>query len=315
MAHITSALGSSHGPTMRTPAEKILELGAKDMVDPRLDYHALLQWAKPGIRAELEKEVLNERYARCQMGIAKVRQLLSESAPDVLLVFSNLHGQAPDHHQQMFAVFTGDAIPGPRLRARDGRAYGIDPVPRATEYPCDPRLSSYLVDSLLDAGFDIHCCSDARAAGIGHEFTEVYDLYARGADIPMVPFMISRTLPNQASARRCYQLGQAVRRALDAWNANTRVVLIASGGLSHQVLDEELDRMVVEALVTGDVETLLGLSRGRLNFAPGTPEILNWVTVAGAMGGVPMTLIDYIPCYRSMASTGHGVAFGHWSNG
>jgi len=87
---------------------------------------------------------------------------------------------------------------------------------------------------------------------------------------------------------------------------------MASGGLSHQILDEELDHIVVDALVERDFDTLDSLSRDRLNRAPGTPEILNWITVAGAMEPLGMTLVDYVPCYRSLAGTGHGVTFGYW---
>jgi 3-O-methylgallate 3,4-dioxygenase len=88
---------------------------------------------------------------------------------------------------------------------------------------------------------------------------------------------------------------------------------VASRGLSHQVIDEELDQRVVEGLTSGDFDALRGLPRKQLNGGPGTPEILNWITVASAMAPTNMELIDYQPCYRSVAGTGHGVAFGYWS--
>jgi hypothetical protein len=89
---------------------------------------------------------------------------------------------------------------------------------------------------------------------------------------------------------------------------------MASGGLSHQIVDEELDRIVADALVERNVDALCSLPRERLNRAPGTPEILNWITVAGAMDPAGMTLVDYVPCYRSPAGTGHGLTFGYWKN-
>jgi 3-O-methylgallate 3,4-dioxygenase len=55
-----------------------------------------------------------------------------------------------------------------------------------------------------------------------------------------------------------------------------------------------------------------GFSRAQLNRSPGTPEILNWITVAAAMAPATMTLVDYLPCYRSLAGTGHGITFGFW---
>ncbi len=68
----------------------------------------------------------------------------------------------------------------------------------------------------------------------------------------MVPMMISRYLPNQPSPRRAHELGGALRRAIDDWDSRKRVAIMASGGLSHQILDEPLDRMVVKALTESD---------------------------------------------------------------
>ena len=69
---------------------------------------------------------------------------------------------------------------------------------------------------------------------------------------------------------------------------------------------------MIDALTAGNAAQLRALPRDRLNRAPGTPEILNWVTVAAAMAPDTMKLVDYLPCYRSLAGTGHGVTFGYW---
>ena len=69
--------------------------------------------------------------------------------------------------------------------------------------------------------------------------------------------------------------------------------------------------IVTPAFITA-LDELCALPRDRLNRAPGTPEILNWVACAGALDPTAMTLIDYVPCYRSSAGTGHGVTFGYW---
>jgi hypothetical protein len=314
MAKVVFGLGSSHGPTMKTPTRELEALGQKDQSDPRLDYEALLRWAKPDIAAELMPEIQEERYQRCQQGIARTADLLAQAKPDALVVFSNLHGQTPDYHQQMLALFVGDAIPRMAGGGRPGAPPGVTPPSRpARIFPTDARMAQYLLESLNETGFDIQSCADAQAARMGHEFTEIYDLYEPTGTLPMVPFMISRALPNEPSPKRAYQLGQVLREAIDAWDSDKRVVIMASGGLSHQVLDEELDRLVVNALVEQDAEALCALPKDRLNFSPGTPEILNWVAAAGAMEEVPMTLIDYVPCYRSPASTGHGVTFGYWA--
>jgi hypothetical protein len=99
---------------------------------------------------------------------------------------------------------------------------------------------------------------------------------------------------------------------LNRWESDGRIAIIASGGLSHQIIDEELDHTVLDALQTCDREVMYSIPRDRLNRAPGTPEILNWIALAGAMDPEPMKLVDYVPCYRSPAGTGVGVGFGYW---
>jgi hypothetical protein len=58
----------------------------------------------------------------------------------------------------------------------------------------------------------------------------------------MVPVMVNTYYPpNQPTPKRCYAFGQAVRKAIESWDSNKRVALMASGGLSHVVIDEEID--------------------------------------------------------------------------
>ena len=108
----------------------------------------------------------------------------------------------------------------------------------------------------------------------------------------------------------CEQLGRS--DVIERWDSNKRVAIMGSGGLSHQIIDENLDRMVLKALQDGNAEALASISIEDLNRAPGTPEILNWVVCAGSAEPTTMTLLDYLPCYRSMAGTGHGNTFGYW---
>jgi hypothetical protein len=62
-----------------------------------------------------------------------------------------------------------------------------------------------------------------------------------------------------------------------------RVAVAASGGLSHFVVDEILDRRVLDAIKKKDAQRLRSLPRGALH--SGSSEILNWVMVAGLSEG------------------------------
>ncbi|TKC90072.1 hypothetical protein FAZ69_07895 [Trinickia terrae] len=73
------------------------------------------------------------------------------------------------------------------------------------------------------------------------------------------------------------QLGAAVK----SFPEDVRVAVVASGGLSHFIVDEELDLRVLHTLQTHDHAALRAIPRGALN--SGSSEILNWVTTAGAV--------------------------------
>jgi 3-O-methylgallate 3,4-dioxygenase len=325
MAKVVLGFGSSHGPTIATEPSAWDRMAERDKKDPRYDYATLLSKADPRLVNEIIPEKKAQRHAANQQGIATLQGIVEEAAPDVVIVVSNPHGVLPDDMMPAFGVFRGETLfdrAERRVETTDARmdAYrGPAPVQttrparEARQYRAMPELAEHLIDELIDDGFDVASALELRKEhGLDEAFQVFYELYDPECKIPMVPFFLSRYLPSQATPRRCYALGGALRRAIDSWDSDTRVALMASGGLSHQIIDEELDRIVAEALIERNVDVLCSLDRERLNGAPGTPEILNWITVAGAMDPLGMTLVGYEPCYRSPAGTGHGVTFGYW---
>ena len=105
-------------------------------------------------------------------------------------------------------------------------------------------------------------------------------------------------------------LGEAVAKAIDHWDSDKRVAVVASGGLSHFLVDEEIDQMAIKGMREKDADLLASMPRYRLN--SGSSEILNWVTAAGALEHLDMELVDYVPVYRSPAGTGGGWGFALW---
>src|SRR5207249_7576177 len=100
-----------------------------------------------------------------------------------------------------------------------------------------------------------------------------------------------------------------LRGAIESWDSDARVAVVASGGLSHFVIEEDLDEQIIDALKTKNKEKLTSIPDAR--FESGTSEIRNWVVVAGAMEQSPlnMELVDYGPCYRTEAGTGCAMGF------
>jgi 3-O-methylgallate 3,4-dioxygenase len=87
---------------------------------------------------------------------------------------------------------------------------------------------------------------------------------------------------------------------------------MASGGLTHFVIDEDFDQSVIAAMKTATKTHWPTLPESY--FKVGTAEIKNWIPVIAAMNtaGLKYHQIDYVPCYRSEAGTGNAMCFAYW---
>jgi hypothetical protein len=320
MAQLVLAVGSSHGPSIQIGPEQWPRLGEGDTRDPRFNFQELIKSAKPGLDREIVPEVQRARHAAAHGALKVLTDLVDEARLDVVVVISNIHRVRPADHHPVFGIFRAESFPVvKRVDQRfDPDARFVSDEKRARERnladaPGHAALANFLIESLIADDFDVACLDRLpEGAALDDAFTFPYEWLFGGRRIPMVPFLLSRDLPNQATPRRCHAVGIELGKLIRAFPGDARVGLIASGGLSHQVLDEELDRRVVDALTGGKLDSLYGLDRVRLNRGPGTPELLNWIAVAGAMTPARMTLVDYVPAYRSLAGTGHGLTFGYW---
>ena len=128
---------------------------------------------------------------------------------------------------------------------------------------------------------------------------------------PSIPVSINTYYPpNNMPPLRAYRLGEAIRTAVEAWPEDIRVAILATGGLSHFVVDEAFDRAFIEILRNGTAEDHASLPLEKLQ--SGNSEFRCWSALAGAVQGMAMELIDYVPCYRSLAGTGCGMTFAVW---
>jgi hypothetical protein len=112
--------------------------------------------------------------------------------------------------------------------------------------------------------------------------------------------------------KRCVRLGNALVDAIARWKEDVRVAVIGSGGMSHFVVDEGLDRGFLDAMKRKDAAALMAIPP--YMFRSGNSELKNWVPVAGAMNeaGLAMSFLEYQPLYRSVAGTGSGMGFAVW---
>ncbi len=318
MAEIVIGVGTSHSPQLSIRAQNWAKLlGDKDKTDPRLNYQALLRKAKPGLEKELTEDKFRERDEACLAGIKVLGDALAAAKPDIVVVFGDdQQEQFHDDNMPMFAIYHGKGLPVVRhnnLRPaawKEAEEKGW--AATAPEYETAADLADHLIRALTDAEFDITRCNKLRAEiGVGHAFSFLYRRVLPGSRVPMVPVMVNTYYPpNQPTPKRCYSFGQAVRKAIESWDTNKRVALMASGGLSHVVIDEEIDAMVIDGLKNKKPEVLFQLPRQKLK--GGTSEILNWVALAGAMEQRELKYLEYVTTYRSPAATGCGMGFAYW---
>jgi Catalytic LigB subunit of aromatic ring-opening dioxygenase len=179
-------------------------------------------------------------------------------------------------------------------------------------YPCHAGLATAIIQGLTTRSFDITAMKSLEGGQYeGHAYSFIHRRFMAKRPIPIVPVILNTYYPpNQPSPQRCFDLGVAIRELIEAYPENIRVGILASGGLSHFLVNEALDREVVKALQNKDYPALKGLPLNKL--VSGSSEIRNWIATAGAAQHLNLDWIAYVPGYRSHALTGVGLCFAHW---
>jgi hypothetical protein len=325
MAEIVLAIGTSHTPMLNAPAGDWGRFIERDQVRPHLtkdgrpaDYEGLLRLAPPELAAQLTPDVFADKHRRALAHVERLGSVIREARIDTLIVIGDDQKELyDDDNMPAILLYRGSTIrnvplashPGPDwARAASARYYEPE---RPRDYPVDQPLAEHLISALME-DFDLSCANTlAEGYGEGHAFGFVHNRLLLGETIPVVPvFLNTYYPPNQPTPGRCYRLGQAVRAAVRGFPGERRVGVIASGGLSHFTVDEELDGRVIRALREKDAAALASLPREQLN--SGSSEIRNWICLAGAAEHLTLRQIDYIPAYRTPAGTGTGMCFADW---
>lgn len=328
MAEIVFGAGVSHSPLLALGAAAWFERAKGDMKSKALNlsdgrtlsYDALAAEVGPRYATSATEEAFEQQATRAQAALERVAQDLSTAAPDVAIVVGDDQEElfGPDN-QPAIAIYYGDAVPtmGRNKHPDFGpwyddvrRGYAME---RVHQFPGHRRFALNLIEGLMDRDVDLAVSAKVVApelAGFGHAFGFVGRRLAM-SKVPMVPLLLNTYYPpNVPSPARCIDVGHKVAEVIGSMREPLRVAIIASGGLSHFVTDEQLDRSVLAALSAGDLATLTHASRDALN--SGSSEILNWILAGAALSGLSMRWSEYLPVYRTPAGTGIGLAFAAW---
>lgn len=337
MAEIVLGMWTTHGPTLSTtPEEWLLRLPADHANKAhwyktgRYDFDTLVEMRKDeGLAQQSSLAERTKRHGACRAAIDRMADVYAASNVDVAVIFGNDQQELFDQSlMPAFSVFNGETIwnePSTKEQAAKhppgihAAEWGHKPA-TYTEYPGHPELADRLIADLTANSFDITRVkqlprlADHWHSGIGHAFGFVYRQIMRDQVVPHVPIITNTFFPpNQPTARRCFDFGRTVGRALRAWDSDARIAIFGSGGMSHFVIDEDLDRRMFEALAARDGEALCAMGEDWLQ--SGSSELKNWITAAGALfeTGLSGDVVDYQPCYRSEAGTGTANGFVYWN--
>ena len=327
MAQIVAAFGSSHSTMLVSSVEHWQEMF--DRVDRRAPindfdgaprtFDELLQNLPPDAAAKIAKDAQTERHRATMNAMDRLERDIAASKIDVLVIIGDDQREVfKDALRPAIAIYYGDTIrnaAAPQEPATDW--YLQDQRKRMEEkedrqYPCHAGLATAIIQGLTARSFDITAMKSLEGGQFeGHAYSFIHRRFMGKGPIPIVPVILNTYYPpNQPSPQRCFDLGVAIRELIEAYPENIRVGILASGGLSHFLVNEALDREVVTALQNKDYPALKGLPINKL--VSGSSEIRNWIATAGAVQHLNLDWIAYVPGYRSHALTGVGLCFAHW---
>ncbi|MGW6795197.1 DODA-type extradiol aromatic ring-opening family dioxygenase [Streptomyces chartreusis] len=150
---------------------------------------------------------------------ARVAAAVADLAPDAIVVIG------PDHFHANFY----DVMPPFVLGVESAQAFG-DFGGTAGPLPVASQLAWSILESLAAANLDM---SLSYALTVDHGIVQSYDMMTNGTAVPLVPVVVNTAAPPLPSLDRCVALGTALGAAIRSSDFPGRVLVAASGGLSH----------------------------------------------------------------------------------
>ncbi|MGW5106165.1 DODA-type extradiol aromatic ring-opening family dioxygenase [Nocardia sp. NPDC004123] len=250
-----------------------------------------------------------------------MRSAILDVEPDVLLIVGSDQGENfGPRSAPVFELFLAEQLESSAANRRNE-----GPEQYRLSLPVARDLGIDLLKYLCDNGFDVaHTSETSDEYGIGHAVTwPLRFLDLADSKLQILPLVTNVwNPPNVPGVGRCVAFGRALRDAIAASTSKERVAVLASGGLSHLVLDEELDARVLTAMRSDDLHgwKLIGDDELRLAHEKydlplrlnGTAEITDWI-IADACAQAPAEIIDYVPAYRTQSGYGVGMCFARWA--
>jgi protocatechuate 4,5-dioxygenase beta chain len=237
----------------------------------------------PAIGAALARGRQEEPYFRPFFeGAAQARDWVRLAKPDAVVVLYNDHGL--NFFLDKMPTF---AIGAAESYRNEDEGWGL---PVTAPFRGDPRLSWHIIEQLVEGEFDITSC---QSMAVDHAFAiPMKLLWPEGDAPPAVPIAINTVQHPLPSVARCFRLGQALGAAIRSFPGQGRVLVLATGGLSHQLdgaragfINKAFDLQFLDELVAAPA-SLIRHSIMDLVREAGTQgvEALMWVAMRAALG-------------------------------
>lgn len=217
-------------------------------------------------------------------GFPPVHAWLEDKKPDVAIVVYNDHGL--NFFQDNLPTFALGMAP---YYQNEDEGWGLKPL---APFPGHPELSAHIANSLVEDEFDISICQEMA---VDHGFTVPMSLLwpeRWQPEIKTIPLMVNVVQHPMPTPARCLKLGQALGHAVASFPDNLKVVVLGTGGMSHQLdgqragfINRDFDLKCMEQIVEAP-EKLAELSNLDLVREAGSqgPELILWLVMRGALG-------------------------------
>jgi protocatechuate 4,5-dioxygenase beta chain len=245
----------------------------------------------PAIGAAIDHGKTGEPYWQPVFkGYEFSKQWLKENTPDVIFLVYNDHATAFSLDMiPTFAIGTAAAF------APADEGYGARPVPTVIGHP---ELASHIAQSVIQDDFDL---TIVNKMDVDHGLTVPLSLMCGeppASDFrwpcPVIPFAVNVVQYPVPSGRRCFMLGQAIRRAVESYDAPLKVQIWGTGGMSHQLqgpraglINAEWDNRFLDRLIADPAELaqMPHIDYVREAGSEGI-ELVMWLIARGAMADV-----------------------------
>jgi len=283
MAQLAAAFGSSHSVMLaaelqdwlRGFRQSDLRMKYYDREGRPRSYAEVLAQAPANIAELVADDAITSRYHQVQEAMKRLRAEIAQAKLDALVVVGatstsssrirtcldrdllrRKHPQRRPRQREKIQLAGGLVQPraDAALRGRGRRRLSLPQAARAQAHR-----------GLVEREFDVAAVAGlADGQNEGHAYSFIHRWYLKGEGarmLPIVPIFLTPTTAQSAAAQRCVKFGKALKELIESFPEDLRIGVLASGGLSHFVVEEKLDHAVIEALRKKDLDFLAGLER------------------------------------------------------